>query len=80
MKHYGCLLRLSKIIYEKTFNTLNCINHQPYYISFNSYSSSNWGIKKKHRNIPLNQYYKEMADPKIEEILAPLRAHVKEQV
>ncbi|XP_056644958.1 glycine--tRNA ligase [Diorhabda sublineata] len=42
-------------------------------------SSHQWGKNKKHRNIKLNTYFDTMADPKMEEILAPLRASVKEQ-
>lgn len=38
-----------------------------------------WGSKKSHRKIKL-QLLNSMADPKIEEILAPLRQDVKEQV
>ncbi|KAJ8958856.1 hypothetical protein NQ318_019621 [Aromia moschata] len=41
--------------------------------------SKKWGKNKKHRNIKLNVYFDTMADPKHEEILAPLRASVKEQ-
>lgn len=39
-----------------------------------------WGTKKKHRNVLINLQFNAMADPKIEEVLAPLRANVKEQV
>lgn len=39
-----------------------------------------WGSKKRHRKIKLHLNLDIMADPKIEEILAPLRACVKEQV
>jgi hypothetical protein len=40
-----------------------------------------WGTKKKHRQVKLNlTALANMADPKIEEILAPLRQEVKEQV
>lgn len=42
-------------------------------------TSSVWGSKKSHRKIKL-QLLNSMADPKIEEILAPLRQEVKEQV
>ena len=42
--------------------------------------SSTWGSKKKHRKVRLQFTLDTMADPKIEEILAPLRASVKEQV
>ncbi|PSN57200.1 Glycine--tRNA ligase [Blattella germanica] len=41
--------------------------------------NSTWGSKKKHRQIKLHFTLDSMADPKIEEILAPLRAAVKEQ-
>lgn len=41
--------------------------------------SSAWGSKKKHRKVRLQVSLDTMADPKIEEILAPLRASVKEQ-
>lgn len=40
---------------------------------------SNWGSKKAHRKIKLN-LFTNMADPKIEVILSPLRFLVKEQV
>jgi hypothetical protein len=41
---------------------------------------SAWGSKKKHRKVKLHFTFDRMTDPKIEEILAPLRASVKEQV
>lgn len=41
----------------------------------------NWGSKKQHRKIKLNfPITKDMYDSKTEEILAPLRQSVKEQV
>lgn len=39
-----------------------------------------WGSKKLNRKVKLHFSLDTMADPKIEEILAPLRASVKEQV
>lgn len=42
--------------------------------------SSTWGSKKPHRKVKLHVPIEIMADPKTEEILAPLRASVKEQV
>jgi hypothetical protein len=42
--------------------------------------NSTWGSKKKHRKVRLQVTLDTMADPKIEEILAPLRASVKELV
>jgi hypothetical protein len=41
---------------------------------------SAWGTKKKHRKVKLQFTLDKMSDPRIEEILAPLRASVKEQV
>lgn len=44
-------------------------------------NKSEWGSKKKHRKVNLQLLeYQKMSDPKIEEILAPLRHSVKEQV
>lgn len=42
--------------------------------------SHKWGTRKANRNVPLAQSPDTMADPIIEEALAPLRANVKEQV
>lgn len=39
-----------------------------------------WGSKKKHRKVKLQFSLDTMGDSKIEEVLAPLRANVKEQV
>jgi tRNA U34 2-thiouridine synthase MnmA/TrmU len=48
---------------------------------FKNNQNTNWGSKKAHRNVKVQSLLiQEMADPKIEEILAPLRAAVKEQV
>lgn len=44
-------------------------------------NNNEWGSKKAHRKVKLRLIeYQKMADPKIEEILAPLRQTVKEQV
>lgn len=44
-------------------------------------NNSEWGSKKAHRSVKIHsQLIQEMADPQIEEKLAPLRAAVKEQV
>lgn len=44
-------------------------------------NNPSWGSNKAHRNIKIqSQLIQEMADPAIEEKLAPLRASVKEQV
>ena len=40
---------------------------------------SRWGTKKTNRNLKIALAL-DMTDPKIEEVLAPLRASVKEQV
>lgn len=82
MKHF---LRLHYIVkYQKkcysVVNKVNCI----YYLSLNNFSQAQsqhqWGKNKKHRNVKLQWYFDNMSDPKIEVILAPLRASVKEQV
>lgn len=58
-------------------NSVYCINFRVF-----SHTSSlyQWGKNKKHRNVKLQWYFDKMDDPKVEEILAPLRANVKEQV
>ena len=44
-------------------------------------ANSEWGSKKTHRKVKLKLFeLQKMSDPKIEEILAPLRNAVKEQV
>ncbi|CAH0556631.1 unnamed protein product [Brassicogethes aeneus] len=55
----------------------NFTSYRHFYISTSV--DQKWGTNKKHRNVKLNIYFDTMADPKIEEILAPLRANVKEQ-
>lgn len=82
MKHF---LRLHYIFkYQNKLNSVlnkaNCI----YYLNLKQFSQAQslnqWGKNKKHRNVKLQWYFDNMSDPKIEEILAPLRASVKEQV
>lgn len=41
---------------------------------------SSWGTKKSATHVKITYYPEGMADPKVEEILAPLRAAVKKQV
>lgn len=48
-------------------------------INFSAISQQKWGTNKAHRNIKVGFYLESMADPQIEEVLAPLRASVKEQ-
>lgn len=50
------------------------------YICISPLVGHKWGSTKKHRNIKLNIFNETMSDPRFEEILAPLRANVKEQV
>lgn len=60
----------------KTPTRVVSLSHQIFYSK-----TSDWGSKKAHRNVKLRLLeYQTMADPKIEEILAPLRQSVKEQV
>lgn len=53
---------------------------QPLVVHSRFKSIAGWGSLKKHRQVKLLFGSKEMADPKIEQALAPLRARVKEQV
>nr|CAH7749236.1 unnamed protein product [Callosobruchus chinensis] len=56
-----------------------CLSYLTFSKSFHtSISRSQWGKNKKHRHIKLH-WFVNMSDPKIEEVLAPLRASVKEQ-
>lgn len=41
---------------------------------------TDWGKNKKTRKVKLSLFFDTMSDPQIEEVLAPLRASVKEQV
>lgn len=59
---------VNKSVFERSFSAANSVNYRQ------------WGKNKKHRNVRLNLYFDSMADPKVEEALAPLRASVKEQV
>ncbi|KAJ0180902.1 hypothetical protein K1T71_002987 [Dendrolimus kikuchii] len=56
-------------------------NHLPVVCAQFRLSHNQWGSNKLHRKIKIPNSLREiiMADPKIEEILAPLRANVKEQ-
>lgn len=79
---FNNLVNCSEIILKSSQNQLNQ-NTRHLSITFQYFNkqSQGWGSKKSHRNIKINQLLlQEMADPKTEEILAPLRASVKEQV
>lgn len=54
-------------------------NKSPESANKKSKLADNWGSKKAHRKVKLN-FFTNMSDPKTEEILAPLRFLVKEQV
>ncbi|XP_070504506.1 glycine--tRNA ligase [Chironomus tepperi] len=78
---FNNLVNCSGIILKSSQNQLNQ-NTRHLSITFQYFNkkSHDWGSKKSHRNIKINQLIlQEMADPKTEEILAPLRALVKEQ-
>lgn len=60
----------------KTPTRVFSLSHQVF-----SENNSEWGSKKKHRKVNLQLLeHQKMSDPKIEEILAPLRQKVKIQV
>lgn len=84
MKLYGALRLLCSTSVVK-----NCANGnfaanfvRRNWICISSTSCNQWGSKTKvkHRNIKLQLFRESMADPQVEEVLAPLRASVKEQV
>lgn len=55
-------------------------NSQRAFVILPALSQQLWGSKKKTRKVKLQFPLETMGDPKIEEVLAPLRAAVKEQV
>lgn len=78
-KLYQNFRLVKKLIFNLKSENIRHITTTNFYCAGNL--NSNWGSKKSHRNIKLQLLnLREMADPKIEEILAPLREHVKEQV
>lgn len=56
--------------YRKNFHTLPVLFR----------ANPNWGSNKLHRRVKLFFKLNAMADPKVEDVLAPLRASVKAQV
>lgn len=73
-----------KFIFQKTITIGNIgILHRPSTSFLNYLNLSNWRSKKSATHVKLVKliYYPEgMAEPQVEEILAPLRAAVKKQV
>lgn len=82
MKHFSRLHYIFK--YQKNCKSVLNKVTSIYYLNLNHFSQAQsqdqWGKNKKHRNVKLRWYFDNMSDPKIEVILAPLRASVKEQV
>ncbi|XP_019870544.2 glycine--tRNA ligase [Aethina tumida] len=76
MKLYATLRSLTKVC-VRSYCLPTYVNKKSFCITSSVHQK--WGSNKKHRNVKLNIYWDTMADPKIEEILAPLRASVKEQ-
>lgn len=73
-----CLLS-NKFAYCSSYaNRSGALNRS--FTVFRTVNYQQWGKNKKHRNVKLKLYFDSMADPQIEEALAPLRASVKEQV
>lgn len=74
------LVKFSKVFIESNPNPLKTATRVFSVTHHKSFSSeSNWGTNKKHRKVKIADYLN-MSDPKIEEVLAPLRQQVKEQV
>lgn len=84
MKLLSILHQFTK--YKHTFRKIFYDNQSDlvYYCQLRSFSNTlslnQWGKNKKHRNVQLKWHIDTMADEKIELVLAPLRANVKEQV
>lgn len=75
------LVNCSEILVKTSQNHSKQISRNFSVCSQLNKNNSEWGSKKAHRNIKIqSQLIEEMADPQIEEKLAPLRAAVKEQV
>lgn len=68
-----------KLVYCNSFTSRAGVLKRNFAL-FNTANCQQWGKNKQHRNIKLKLYFDSMADPQIEEALAPLRASVKEQV
>lgn len=70
-----------KFIFQKTIpvESIGILRRRP--TSFLNHSKLyNWGTKKPATHVKLVYYPEGMAEPQVEEILAPLRAAVKKQV
>lgn len=87
MRLYGLLtfaLKLPSVINNHfVYNRFIVKSSGVFKRNFTVFSAGNcqqWGKNKKHRSVRLQLYFDSMADPQIEETLAPLRASVKEQV
>jgi hypothetical protein len=81
LKNYRQLVKLSGIFpnYHQNLVKTKILfpsTNQRFYAN-----NPDWGSKKKHRNIKIQQLLLDnMTDPNIETILEPLRSAVKEQV
>ncbi|XP_063901942.1 glycine--tRNA ligase isoform X1 [Zophobas morio] len=74
------LCKLQKLLFSDTKILYKpCITSRSFCISVFLSKKHQWGSTKKHRDIKLKSYFESMADPQMEEVLAPLRASVKEQ-
>lgn len=77
--HFHGIRVLTKFLLRQ-IGSNNCNLKREFRTSFCRFAQqSNWGSNKKFRAVKLN-FPLDMTDPKIEEVLAPLRANVKEQV
>jgi len=69
--HQPCKVLSNHFLLARTLTAASCVKYQ---------KQPDWGSKKHKIKKRLHISSDIMADPKIEEILAPLRAAVKEQV
>lgn len=81
MSRLQCL-NLKLLVFKHTFILARKNTISTYlYFGICRYSKLiNWGTKKSNTNVKIIFYPEGMADPQIEQILAPLRAAVKKQV
>lgn len=75
------LVNFSRILSNYHQNLIKTENSFPLTHRRHFASNSQWGSNKKHRNVKISQLYlQNTIDAKMEVILEPLRAAVKEQV
>lgn len=79
LRPFKSIVKFSEVLWNTNQNLLKI--RENISLTRKHETDSSWGSKKAHRKIKLKLIaLQNMADPKIEEILEPLRQQVKEQV